>query len=270
MKLAYQVATPEVKPSLAVTAYQGDMAQSFRRLAEVGYDGAELMVADPARIDAALVEKLAAEHRLEIPMVCTGEVFGQDRVSFSDPDDAVRAEAIRRVRAAVDVAKIFGAQINIGRVRGGLVVGQEERSYRRSFDGLREIAEYAEKSGVIVALEPVNSLVLNFINSTHDGLDMVKKIDVPSMRMMLDTGHTHIDDPDVAASVRDAAGVFTYVHLCDSNRRWPGACKIDFAGFVQLLKSAGYDGWLSVEVFQVPDQDTALEKSFEHIAPLLR
>jgi len=32
---------------------------------------------------------------------------------------------------------------------------------------------------------------------------------------------------------------------------------------------AGYKGWLSVEVFPLPDQDTALNKSIEYIRPLL-
>lgn len=270
MKLAYQVSTPEVRPSPAVTAYQGDIAASFRRLGEVGYDGAELMVANPALIDAAPIERLAAEYGLDVPMVCTGEVFGQDKVSFSDPDDAVRNEAISRARAAIDLASRFGAQINLGRIRGGIVPGvPPEQSRRRAVDAFRELAEYAQSKNVVIALEPVNSLAINFINTTLEGVNMVREVGRDSFRMMLDSNHMFIDDPDMDAAIESARGVVSYVHLVDSNRKYPGNCKLDFAGFLSGLRGIGYDGYVSVEVFQIPDQDTALQKSHDHIRPLL-
>ena len=269
MKLAYQVSTSEVRKAPGVTAYQDDLAVSFRRLAEVGYDGAELMVADPGRIDVKLVKRLTRENRLAIPMVCTGEIFGQEKLSFSDPDDAIRSEAIRRVKDAINLAADFGGQVNIGRIRGGFVPGEPpEQSRRRALEGLLEICGHARPLGVTVALEPANTFVINFINSTADGLAILDEMGQDGLSIMLDTTHMFIEDPDIFAAVRLAAGRFTYVHLTDSNRKWPGNCKIDFAGFLQELRAVGYDGWLSVEVFQIPDQDTALEKSYAHIKPL--
>ena len=43
MKLAYQVAMPDLEPSPLLTAYQGSLEDSFRRLAENGYQGIELI-----------------------------------------------------------------------------------------------------------------------------------------------------------------------------------------------------------------------------------
>ena len=70
-------------------------------------------------------------------------------------------------------------------------------------------------------------------------------------------------------SVHDAKDYVKYVHLVDSNRLYPGSCKLDFAAFFQALREIGYDGYVSVEVFQRPDQDTALEKSAEFIKQFL-
>ena len=39
---------------------------------------------------------LRNEFGLEIPMICTGEVFGQGNVCFSHPDPQHRQEAIAR------------------------------------------------------------------------------------------------------------------------------------------------------------------------------
>jgi len=253
-----------------VTAYQGDLENAFARLKEEGYEGAELMVCDPAKVDAAQIERLSARYGLAVPMVCTGEVFGQDGLTFSDPDEERRAEALRRVKAAADLAARFGAQINIGRVRGGYGFGLPGAPFRqRSVAGMREAALYAQSVGVKMALEPVNSIACNFINTTREGIDMVREIGVPSCTLMLDSNHMFIDDMDMLQSVYDAKGLVSYVHLVDSNRLYPGNRKLDFGAFLAALRDTGYDGWLSVEVFQRPDQDTALHRSIAYLRPLL-
>ncbi len=262
MRLCYQVATPDVIPAPGVTAYQGDLAHAFARLKACGYEGAELMVCNPKQINVPEVRRLQERYGLEIPMICTGEVFGQGNVCFSHPDPTMREEAIARCKAAVDVAREFGAQINIGRVRGGYIWGEDAAECRRrAIQGMRTVAEYAGTKGVTMALEPVNSIAINFINTTQEGIAVVQEIGVPACRLMLDSNHMYIEDIDMVQSVYDAKDYLTYVHVVDSNRLYPGNRKLDFHVFLSALKAIGYDGWLSVEVFQRPTQDIALEKS---------
>lgn len=270
MKLCYQVSTPEVRFAPGVTAYQADLETSFQKLAECGYEGAELMVCDPVQIDAEMVKELSAKYHLEVPMVCTGEVFGQDGLCFSDPDDAKRDEAIKRAKDAVDLAARLGAQINVGRLRGGRMFGYDDGlCIARSNSALKEVAAYAGSKGVIMAVEPVNPIASNYVNTTQEGLELLKVIDEPACRLMLDSNHMFISDKDMIQSVYDAKGQFTYVHMVDSNRLYPGNCKLDFPAFVKALKDVGYDGWLSVEVFQRPNQDVALKKSYEYLKPII-
>ena len=271
MKLCYQVATPDVLPAPGVTAYQGDLEHSFTRLRACGYAGAELMVCDPKRIDLTELERLRARCCLEIPMVCTGEIFGQGNVCFSHPDQRLREEAISRCKAAVDVARAFGAQVNIGRVRGGLLWGEDPAACRlRALDGIRQVSEYAGLYGITVALEPVNSIAINYINTTQEGIAAVEEVGHPACRLMLDSNHMYLEDMDMEQSICDARAHVTYVHLADSNRLYPGSRKLDFTRFLQALRHAGYDGWISVEVFQRPDQDVALEKSYDFLSKLLK
>ncbi len=271
MRLCYQVATPDVAISPSVTAYQGDLEHAFLRLRDCGYEGAELMVCDPKKIDVPKLQALTQKYGLEIPMVCTGEVFGQGNVCFSHPDTHIRQEAIDRCKAAVDVAASFGAQINIGRVRGGYIWGEDPEGCRlRSIDGMRQVARYAGEKGVIMALEPVNSIAINYINTTQEGIAAVQEIHEPACKLMLDSNHMYIEDMDMVQSIYDAKELVTYVHLVDSNRLYPGNRKLDFHQFLLALKHIGYDGWLSVEVFQRPSQDVALEKSIEYLQKIIK
>ena len=58
-KISYFVATAELRIDAKVTAYQGDMETAFRKLSDLGYDGAELMILDPDVVDRDRVEQLS-------------------------------------------------------------------------------------------------------------------------------------------------------------------------------------------------------------------
>ncbi|MGD8523515.1 MAG: hypothetical protein PVF56_20370 [Desulfobacterales bacterium] len=102
IKLGYFVATPELRIDEKVTAYQGDMEAAFHTLSELGYDGAELMILDLDFVDRDRVEQLSREYDIEIPVLCTGEVYGQGGLSFMNPDQSTRTQAILRMKKIID------------------------------------------------------------------------------------------------------------------------------------------------------------------------
>jgi len=270
MKLSYQVSTPEVYQRIGVTSYQGDFAKAIQALHECGYDGVELTVRDPKKVDLSSICRVLDTYRYEVPMICTGELYGQDKLSFGDPDDEIREEALSRVKGIIDMSCNFSRLINLGRVRGAMIPGIDNgKTIERIFSGLREVTEYAEMKDVVIAFEPVNTLALNYINSTLEGLELVKSINSPHFQLMVDTAHIHIEDKDVRESMFASKDFLVYVHLADSNRKYPGAGVFDFPAFMQLLREIGYDDWVSVEAFPIPDQDTALHASYAYIKPLL-
>jgi len=66
MKICYQVATPDVKVSTDVTAFQGDLEYSFSKLSKMGYDGVELMTLNPGELDWDFVKREADKNNLDV------------------------------------------------------------------------------------------------------------------------------------------------------------------------------------------------------------
>ncbi len=267
MKFSYQIAAPEIKRQFNITSLTGELESSFDRLKKRGYDGAEIMVCRPLAKDADIIAALTKKYSLDVPMICTGEIAGQGGCCLSSSIRSIRNEAIRRAKTSIDIAERLGAQINVGRLRGSLDLDKvrAKDSRRWAVEGLAAISEHAGGKGVVVALEPGHSVYCNFINTTQEGIDLVKEINNPAFRLMLDIYHIYLEDVDMWRSISEAKEYLTYVHLSDTNRRYPGGCKMDFERVFSAFKSTGYDGFYGVEILQVPDEEVALEKSIDFL-----
>lgn len=270
IKISYLVATTELRIDEKVTAYQGDMETAFQKLNGLGYDGAELMILNPDFVDRDRVEQLSREYQLKIPAFCTGEVYGQGGLSFMDPDQSLRIEAIKRMKKIIDFASPFGAQVNIGRLRGQFSSGiPQETSLTWMYAAFEEITDYAAERGVTIILEPVPFVFCNNINSTQDGIAVVRRMGRKNFKLMADIFSMHLEDISMERSFNDARPYLTHIHLCDSNRLAPGRGNLDFGKIVRMLKNVGYNGYISAEINQHPDQDIVIEEAIRVLKPLL-
>lgn len=269
MKFCYQVATPDVAIADSVTAYQGPLDNSYRQLAALGYDGVEFMTLDPDRLDWDEVKNGAKENGLCVALVCTGEIFGQLKLSYTDPDPAIRREAVERSKRIIDFASYLDANINIGRVRGQYCAAlTKEETEALAVEAFRELSDYAAPKNVKIALETVTIMQTNFINTLAEGLDMVKRVDRDNFRLMMDVFHLNLEEKDLYEAIRTYSPWNIHVHLADNNRRYPGHCGLDFEKIIRTFKECGYDGAYTTEIYQIPDMQGAAEGAAAHLIPI--
>lgn len=271
MRLCYQVATPDVAIADSVTAYQGPLENSCRALSALGYDGVEFMTLNPDQLDWDEVKATLAKYSLSCTLVCTGEIYGQLGLSFTDPDEAKRAEAIRRSKLIIDFAEALSANVNFGRIRGHYCKEMsKEQTEAYAIAAFRELADYAAPKNVKLALEEVTIMQTNFINTLAEAADMVDRVDRPNFKLMMDIFHMNLEEKDLFESIRKYSSYNIHVHLADNNRRYPGHCGLDFEKIIQTFKDCGYDGDFTTEIFQIPDMQGAAEGAAKHLIPILK
>jgi len=270
MKLCYQVATPDVAISPAVTAFQGKLEHSFQRLSELGYDGVELMTLNPLELNWDKVKREAEKSKLDVVLVCTGEIFGQKKLSFMDKDVQVRLNARARVKEIIDFASYLGAFINIGRVRGQYCDDiPRVVSYGYAIEAFKDISDYAGKKNVKIALETVTIMQTNFINTVEEAVKAIKDVDNEYFSLMMDIFHLNIEEKDIFETIKKYSKYNIHVHLADNNRRYPGHCGLNFEKIINTFKSVGYNGAFCTEIFQEPDEETAAIGAIKHLRPIL-
>ena len=251
-------------------AFKGDFEANVRKIAALGYDGVELAIRDPRLIDADALLSTLGTCGLEVPAIGTGQAWGEEGLSFTDPDESVREAAIRRVNDHVPFAARTGAAIIIGLLRGIVKPGVDHgQAMAWLVDALRRCSAAAAPHGVRLALEPINRYETTLINTVAQCLELIEAVGAPNFGVLPDTFHMNIEEPSIAESLRRAGPHIYHVHLADSNRWYPGAGHIDLREVVRALNEVGYTGYLSVEAMPAPDADTCARESMVTLRRIL-
>ncbi len=251
--------------------FKGDMAKTIGVVKDLGFDGIELAVRDPGAIDQDLIIRTIFDAGLEIPAIGTGQAWGEDGLSFTDPAPSVRAAAVERVRAHIAFAKKAGAIVIIGLLRGKIKPNVDERDARQwMLEAFLDICGEASKHGVRIAFEPINRYETSLLNNVADGLAFIDKVGSANLGMLLDTFHMNIEEPSIEESIRLAGARIFHVHYADSNRMYPGAGHLDFPSIVRTLASVGYHGYLSGEHRPDPEPITASKNGLSYMRRMLR
>lgn len=269
MKLSYLFATADCRAK-KVLGLRGDLDRSCAQLVAFGYDGIELMVRNPRELDQAGMARTIAQHDLSVPDIGAPSLLGEDKLSLTDPDPVVRQAIRRRLRDVIDLAARFGAQVHVGSLRGRLPEGtQAQEALAWLKEGLLEIAEYGQPKGVRVLLEPLNHLEANVFLTVLETVEFLRSLNHPNLGILPDTFHMNIEERCLPASLMAAKGYLTHVHFADSNRRYPGAGHLNFRELLEALRLIGYDGFITFEVKQEPDSETAAGRGARMIRALL-
>jgi len=270
MKLAFTIATPDTHDASMAAFRGGGLDQAFCTLSQLGYDGAELMVRNPAELDSAEIERLAAKYRLAIPAVSTGQLRKEDGLALNARDAALRGETVRRTREVVDFAARFGAQVNIGSLRGQMPAGAERTAAMAAVRiSLTELLEYADGRGVTLAIEPQSRYISNWLNTVSETMQFARSFPGTQPYIVFDVYHAMLEESSVAAAMIAGRERISWVQLSDSHRGAPGDGQVNFGEHIRVLHALCYDGYLSVECNPLPDAETAARRAAAHLKPLL-
>ena len=267
MKLSIVVSTQPARFQAAT--FKGDLAENLQTVASLGYHGAELAVRDPGLVNLPELKRLLAQNHLRVPAIGTGQAWGEEGLSFTDPDAGVRAAAIQRIQSHIPLAAELGAVIIIGLIRGIVKPGVEmQQAENWLVTALQQCCKAAGERGVRLALEPINRYETSLVNQVAGGLALVEKVGSPNFGLLLDTFHMNIEEPVIEESIRKCGKRIFHFHVADSNRWHPGAGHLDFRSILAALQGTGYSGFVSGEFLPLPSAEAAAKKNIEFLRSL--
>lgn len=219
------------------------------KLKEMGYDGVELPVFE---LDLENFKQVG--HKLtELGLGATAVTIATADANPISPDSAIRHAGLQRLRQAIDCSAAAGAKLLCGPFHSALGVfvdrGRTEDEWKWGQDVLARAASYAERQGVVLALEALNRFECYFLNCVEDAAQFCREIGFPNLKMMYDTFHAHIEQKGVAEAIRACADQLAHVHMSESDRATPGRGQVRWRTTAATLEEVGYKGWLVIEAF---------------------
>lgn len=242
--------------------------------AALGYDGLEVapytLTDDPRALTKSELTgyKLTAEQAGLAITSLHWLYLAPKGLSIVDPDQAVRTRTFEVMACLIEQCAALGGSVLVHGSPGQRRLardGDQERA-EAFFD---RAGELAEKAGVTYCIEPLARRETNFINTVAEAVDLVKKLDRPALRTMLDTsaaGNTETDSPAALLEQWLPTGMLAHIQVNDRNRRGPGQGEDHFGGVMQALIQHGWTGTVAVEPFiYEPDGPTTAARSIGYL-----
>ncbi|HJT35443.1 MAG TPA: sugar phosphate isomerase/epimerase family protein [Pirellulales bacterium] len=241
-----------------------DLLAACRHAQELGFDGIEIFPPSAEAIDVKHVAALLGDHGLTLAAMGTGGGWVKGRLHLTLADPASRQKARDFVRAIIDIAGQLRAPAIIGSMQGRSGDGVEHATATAYLsDALEDLGEHARQYGVPLIYEPLNRYETNMANTLAAGGRLIDGLSTRNVKLLADLFHMNIEETDLPAAIRAAAGQIGHLHFVDSNRRPAGMGHLDFAPITAALQEIGYAGFASAEALPHPDPFAAARQTIE-------
>lgn len=225
---------------------------------EAGYDAIEIAPFTLASTAYDVTDKMRGKIREEI-VDAELEVVGlhwllakTEGFYLTTPDDDVRRRTSDYFCELARLCRDLGGGIMVlgsPQQRNLLPGVSESEAMRLAADCIRRAMPTLEQCDITLALEPLGPAEGDFLNTAEKGMELMDLIDSPNCKIHLDVKAMSAEEKPIPQIIRETAPHIAHFHANDPNKRGPGMGDVDFVPIFQSLKEVGYDGWVSVEVF---------------------
>jgi sugar phosphate isomerase/epimerase len=123
----------------------------------------------------------------------------------------------------------------------------KEKAIQQFVDLCKALGPVAQKHGVTIVIEPLNSAETNLINSVAEGAPVVEAVNHPNIRLLCDIYHM-LRENEPAGNIVKYGACIRHCHIAEKDERTaPGVKQDDFTPYFAALKQIGYRGGLSIE-----------------------
>lgn len=230
----------------------------FEAAAELGYEGVELA---PFTL-APYITEVSPARRAEIRK--TIESLGLKTVGLhwllaktegyhlTSPDVMIRRRTteylLELIRACADLGGnvlVFGSPQQRSILPG--VDRRQAEDY--AVEVLSGLHKELERTGVILAMEPLSPQETNFLNTAEETVQLLRRLGSPHIKLHLDCKAMSSEPVPIPELLRRHRADMAHFHANDPNRQGPGFGALDFIPIFRALREIDYRGWVSVEVF---------------------
>ena len=254
-------------------------------IAALGFDVIELPIETTGQFDVGRVGDLARAHGLGVS-ICAVIGPGRDLLVAGEAD-----EGVRYLRSCIDVAQTLGSPTVAGPFYSAVgrcwrsTPDERARDVDQVARTLRGLGEYAADHGVTLGVETLNRFETSFLNTTAQALELIDRVDHPSVGLALDVFHLGIEEKHIGDALRAAGQRLVHLQVAENDRGTPGTGSLPWREVAKALHEIEYTGRVVIETFSdrveaiaraaaiwrplAPDADTLAREGLAFLRALL-
>ena len=243
--------------------------------AKLGYQGLEIApftlansVTDIPAADRNQIQATARRNGIEIAGI-HWVLVKPEGLYLNHPDVVIRERTSNYLCELVDFcADLGGNRMVVGspKQRNIMPGNSAEQARQWAVSTFHQAVLRAENRGVTICMEPLSPAETNFINTAAEAIEFIKSFASPRFKIILDAKAMCSETKPIPQIIRESWPHFAHFHANDKNLKGPGFGDVDFKPIATALKSVGYDGFVSVEVFNFDEgAETIASKSLAYL-----
>jgi len=136
----------------------------------------------------------------------------------------------------------------------------DETGLKNCEEGIKRILSVAEKNGVTVVMELLNSKIDHKdyqCDKSAWGVELVKRIGSENFRLLYDIYHMQIDEGDVIRTIKDNHQYFVHYHTggVPGRHEINETQELNYPAIMKAILETGYDGYVAQEFIPTSDDN---------------
>lgn len=228
-----------------------DDEEMYKHMSDSSFNGLEIA---PTRIftenpyeklDFAKIfsEEIKTKHNLQVSSM-QSILFGKEERIFGSKNE--RNLLINYTKTAIDFASMIDCHnLVFGSPKNRIIENHEQLPIAVEF--FKELGDYAFQKNTIISIEPNPKIYgTNFINTTDEAFELVKKVNNSGFKVNIDLG-TVIQNKENIKIIIDNIHLVNHIHISEPNLTVIKKRSIH-KELAYELKNIGYDKYVSIEM----------------------
>ncbi|MEN6307819.1 MAG: TIM barrel protein [Anaerohalosphaeraceae bacterium] len=230
------------------------------------FNGKEVDFSQPK--NAAKMTKVAAEKKIAYNDFAFGAWDGSIGGNVTNQSEHDRY--FRQIQKMLDFAKSIHCSKGIilsGLAQANLTDQQMNQHIRAAF---AQAVQMAEKAGITLLIEPLNTLVDHpgyFFNKTDEAVKLIREFKSPHLKLLYDVYHMQIMQGNILAFIEKNIDIIGHFHSAGV----PGRAElfdteINYPRIIKAIDGLGYKGCFGLEYFPRLDSQESLTRTLDYLS----
>jgi hydroxypyruvate isomerase len=253
-----------------------DTSEKIKKVKKSGLDAVEFWYWDheftgdsliPRRKNIPEIAALCRDLGVIITDIVVNSPDGTIGGFLTKPDD--KNKYLERLKETINIAHKLSCRKLITCTGNEISGTTFQKQFDCVVDTLATAAEIADKEGITLVLEALNSTIDHpgyFLTSPKTGFDIVKMVNNPGLRLLYDIYHMQIMQGNHINTIKENSSLIGHFHSAGvpgRNELYSG--ELNYASIFKAIIDSGYEGYFGLEYWPIEQENISLSKTIEYL-----